>query len=88
MELNTIIKFKSREEYYGKEKKGQKRNTVRSVTEEEDTYLQFISRDIKFIEISLLQSESEYFIRPLTDITRFEQWHGSICLCVLYIFSW
>lgn len=88
MKLNTIIKFKSIEEYYEKEKTGQKRNTVRSVTEEEDTYLQFILRDIKFIEISLLRSESEHFIRPLTDITRFEEWRGSICLCVLYIFSW
>lgn len=86
MEFNTIIKFKSVEDNYRKEYGGEKRNTVRIVTEKEDIYLQFILKDIKFIKISCLNfksRENEYMIRSLTDITRFES-HGLI----IYIFSW
>ena len=81
MEFNIIVKCKSVEDNYRKEISGVKRNTVRIVSGEEDSYLQFILKDIKFVRISL--SESEYFTKTLTDITRFES-HGLIN----YIFSW
>ena len=81
MEFNTIIKFKSTEDNYRKETSGIKRNTVRVLSGEDESYLQFILKDIKFIRISL--SESEYFIRPLTDIT-WTEYQG----LNIYIFSW
>lgn len=86
MEFNTIVKFKSTEDNYRKEANGVKRNTVRIMSGEEDSYLQFVLPNIKFIKISCINYnciETEYMIRPLTDITRFES-HGLI----IYIFSW
>ena len=91
MEFNTIVKFKSVEDNYRKEVGGEKRNTVRIVTEKEDMYLQFILKDIKFIKISCInhnKREKEYMIRPITDITRFESPRLITSGLIIYIFSW
>ena len=77
---NSIIYFKSLPEYYDKEYRWIKPNTVRIVLEEEDHLIQ--SSNIVYIQLQ--NTETGYiFSRLLTDITRFI--HNDM---IIYIFSW
>lgn len=72
----TIIVFKSKREYFHKEKEGQKPNTFRKLDPEEQK--QLINSRLKWISI-VNPETGESFLRQLSDISKIDD---------CFIFSW
>ena len=85
MNITLTIEFKSVPEFYEKEVRGIKPNTVRVVSKKEDKLIADHIANIKYIRIVNTNTTAckKSFLVELTDITRFES-NGLI----MYIFSW
>ena len=82
MRIISTIEFKSTEDNYRKEASGEKSNTVRYLSSDEEKEVMDSCPNIKYIRIKCVDG-NQSFVRELTDITMFE-----LMGIKTYIFSW
>lgn len=71
--IKKVACFKSRQEYFLKERSGVKPNTQRKIDDADERFDLLRKGEIDFIEIKCIET-GEIFIREITDVSIYDGW--------------